>query len=58
MSNKPSAFVIMPLDEALKPVYELLIRPILEEEGFDVERADDIESQQNILKDILNKVID
>ena len=54
--NKPSAFVIMPLDEALKPVYELLIRPILEEEGFDVERADDIESQQNILKDILNKI--
>ena len=56
MPNKPSAFVIMPLDEALKPVYELLIRPILEKEGFDVERADDIESQQNILKDILNKI--
>ncbi len=56
MSNKPSAFVIMPLDEVLKPVYELLIRPILEEEGFAVERADDIESQQNILKDILNNI--
>ena len=56
MTNKPTAFVIMPFDEDLEPVYTQLIRPILEDEGFDVERADDIESQQNIIKDIVNKI--
>ena len=56
MSNMLSAFVIMPFDEELESVYTQFIKPVLEEEGFDVERADDIESQQNILKDILNKI--
>lgn len=56
MSSKPSAFVIMPFDEELKPVFTHFIKPVLEEEGFDVERADDIESQQNILKDILDQI--
>lgn len=56
MINRPSAFVIMPFDEELSPVYEQFIRPVLEHEGFAVERADDIESQRNILKDIINKI--
>ena len=56
MSDKPSAFVIMPFDEKLAPVYTLIIKPVLEGAGFDVERADDIESQQSIIKDILDKI--
>ncbi len=56
MTSKPTAFVIMPFDEELEPVYTQFIKPVLEDEGFDVERADNIESQQNIIKDILNKI--
>ena len=56
MTSKPTAFVIMPFDDELEPVYTQFIKPVLEDEGFDVERADDIESQQNIIKDILDKI--
>lgn len=56
MTNKPLAFVIMPFDEEFTPVYDDVIRPVLEKVGFHVERADDIESQQSILKDIIERI--
>ena len=56
MTNKPSAFLIMPFGEEFDPVYTEFIKPLLEEVGFSVERADDIESQQNILRDIVEKI--
>ena len=56
MSDKSSAFVIMPFDEEFETIYTDFIKPVLEETGFSVERADDIESQQNILKDIVEKI--
>ena len=49
----PYAFVLMPFDEDFQVLYTDFVRPSLEEAGFDVEKADDIESNQNILRDII-----
>ena len=56
MSEKPSAFVVMPFDEEFDDVYAGLISAVLEEIGFNVDRADDIDSQQNILRDVVEKI--
>ena len=56
MKEKPRAFVIMPFDEEFTPIYGDFIRPVLEDSGFYVKRADDIESQQNILRDIVEAI--
>lgn len=52
----PKAFVIMPFDPELEPVYTRFLQPILTENGFDVKRADDIDSQRNILQDIVQAI--
>ena len=52
----PTAFVIMPFDPELDPVYTHLIEQVLLEQGFVVRRADNIESQQSILKDIVQSI--
>ena len=52
------AFVLMPFDEALDWAYDRLIKPAFEEAGYAVVRADDIESQQNILKDIVTELVE
>ena len=52
----PTAFVIMPFDPELEPVYTDLIKRVFVDHGFDVQRADDIESQQIILKDIVQLI--
>ena len=52
----PTAFVIMPFDEASRPIYDKTIRPILTKLGFDVSRADDLLNQRNILRDILSSI--
>ena len=52
----PSVFVMMPFDEHSGPVYSEFFKPVLEEAGFEVNRADDFESQQNILQDILRGI--
>lgn len=46
----------MPFDEEFTPIYAHFIKPVLEKVGFSVERADDIESQQNILRDVVEKI--
>ncbi len=51
-----SAFVLMPFDEEFDNVYAHFIKPVLEEVGFSVDRADDIDSQQNILRDVLERI--
>ena len=50
------AFVLMPFDEELDWVYEDLIKPAFELAGFETLRADNIDSQQNILKDIVAEI--
>ena len=51
-----SAFVLMPFDEGFAPVYSEFIKPVLESAGVVVSRADNIESQQNILRDVMGGI--
>ena len=46
----------MPFDKEFEGVYLGFIKPVLTDAGFAVDRADDIESQQNILRDIIEKI--
>jgi hypothetical protein len=50
------AFVIMPFDPEFDSIYEQLIKPSLEEIGYEVVRADSITDQQNILRDIVEGI--
>ena len=56
MQTSANAFVLMPFDDDFVPVYTGLIKHSLEPIGFVVQRADDIDSQRNILQDILDKI--
>jgi hypothetical protein len=50
------AFVIMPFDPEFGPIYEQLIKPALEEAGYEVSRADSVLDQQNVLRDIVRGI--
>lgn len=52
------AFILMPFAESLNKVYEFLIKGTLVEAGYQVQRADDIKSQSNILEDIIKGIIE
>ena len=54
--KKLKAFVIMPFEDEFNIIYEQLIKPGLK--NFKVKRADSIDSQQNILKDIIRGISD
>ena len=56
MTDKRSVFLIMPFDEEFDPVYSGFIKPVLEDIGFNVVRADDIQNQRSILRDVLEKI--
>lgn len=55
---KPRAFVLMPFAGEFDDIYDYLIHNLLLEAGYDVMRADDILNQRNILKDIVQSIID
>ena len=55
-NKKQSVFVLMPLDGEFDLVYKHFLKPVLEESGFDVDQAADIQSQQNILRDIIRGI--
>ena len=50
------AFVLIPFSTDFDDVYEKLIKKTFTELGFEVTRADDVNSYQNILKDIISKI--
>lgn len=54
--KKPTAFVIMPFDTDFDEFYEDFIKGNLEKLGYKVIRADNIESQRNILHDIVSSL--
>lgn len=56
MSTK-KAFVLMPFAEELSDVYRCLIADGLAKAGYEVKRADDILSQNNILNDIVSGIV-
>lgn len=49
----PRVFVLMPFDPEFQSIFEDLIRPALEDAGYEVARADSFQDQQNILRDII-----
>ncbi len=51
------AFVLMPFAEEFADVYQYLISEGLESAGYNVKRADDIKSQNNIIGDIIEGII-
>jgi hypothetical protein len=53
--TKPSAFVLSPIDPEFDEVYSQLIRPALEQEGFQVARADELDLQ-NIMAAIMHGI--
>ena len=55
--RKPQAFVLMSFAKELDWAYDDFIRPALEESGYVAIRADDIDNQQNILKDIVTSIV-
>lgn len=50
------AFVLMPFDPVFDKIFNDLIKPPLEKSGYDVQRADSLDNQQNILKDIIRGI--
>lgn len=56
MTDKPRAFILMPFDPEFTSIYEQLVRPSLEDCGYEVARADSFLDQQNILKDIVRGI--
>lgn len=56
MTDQPRAFVLMPFDPEFTSIYEQLVRPSLEDCGYEVTRADSFLDQQNILKDIVRGI--
>ncbi len=56
MRERPFVFVLMPFDAEFTDVYTELIKDPLEEIGFQVERADSLFNQQQILKDVVKGI--
>jgi len=56
MNGNPKAFVIMPFDTEFNSIYEDLIKPALEDSGYDVSRSDSFLNQQNIISDIIRGI--
>lgn len=50
------AFVLMPFDPEFSSVYSDLIKPALENAGYEVERADEPLERQNVLRTIVRRI--
>jgi hypothetical protein len=55
--EKPQSFVLMPFAQDFDTVYSLFILPTLSDAGYEVKRADEIRSTQNILRDIVSGIV-
>lgn len=56
MADSQDAFVIMPFEEEFENLYAEKIHPILESKGYNVNKADSIDSQRAIIEDIVNGI--
>lgn len=54
--SKPLAFILMPFDTEFDRIYERLIKPSIEEEGYEVRRADTNLHQRNIMRTIIEGI--
>ena len=57
LGSNPTAFVLMPFDPEFNPIYEDFIKSTLDALGFNVARADNIQSQRNILRDVIEGIV-
>ena len=55
--DKPSVFVLMPFDPEFDSIYDGVIKRGLELAGLSVKRADDIQNQRNILRDVFDGIV-
>lgn len=51
--DRPLAFVLMPFDPEFEDIYSQLIVPALDDEGYEVRRADTRANQQNVMRDVI-----
>lgn len=56
-SELPLAFILMPFDEIYSSIYDEFIKPTLSEQNYRVLRADDIQSQKNIMFDVIEYIV-
>jgi nucleoside 2-deoxyribosyltransferase/phage shock protein A len=56
MEEKKEAFVVLPFESDFNQVYNEVMEPALEEVGYEINKADSIDSQQNILEDIIRGI--
>ena len=64
-SKTKTCFVIMPFSDHpdyapghLKRVYEYIIKPVCQKAGYEAIRADDLSKTNDIVPDIIKKIID
>lgn len=53
----PTSFVLMPFSDEFNEIYSRFISRALTEAGYEVRRADDVASNQSILKDIVQSIV-
>lgn len=58
MDESKSVFVLMPFDDEHEAVYVQYIKPICEEYDFEVNKANTMSTQQNIIRDIITGIRD
>ncbi|WP_231184733.1 hypothetical protein [Haladaptatus sp. DYF46] len=56
MTDSQDAFVILPFEDEFEQLYDEKIVPILESQGYSVNKADSIDSQRAIIEDIINGI--
>jgi nucleoside 2-deoxyribosyltransferase len=56
MSQERDAFVLIPFTPDFDAIYERAIKPICEEAGYEVNKADTTDTQGNILRDIIEGI--
>ncbi|WP_255151337.1 nucleoside 2-deoxyribosyltransferase [Halorarius halobius] len=57
MTDERNAFVILPFNEQFEELYKDIIEPVLEEEGYEVNKADSMGSQRNIIEDVIKGIV-
>lgn len=55
-TKKPKAFIVMQFTEEYNHLYTEVIKPVVEEFGFDCERADEAHTTNPILQDIIQSI--
>lgn len=58
MSDNPTAFVVMPFEEEFEQIYDEVISSAFEKIGYEVNKADSLDTNRSILEDIVEGISD